>query len=282
MNDGSSYDPSTVIPLSLVFDGTTNEEGKLVLDFKSRHAKYSFNYEVALASLGLQVNTVENVPEDQAYFQFKDTLGNLEKAVYLKAKIATVQDLITHINAHSKNKFVFFSKSSDNILQLDLKFGTLMISKRIAKSLGMLDKKGKISDFFRLLNSQTTIINRSNGNVELDGTNSKQSQNIVQFPKSLQESVWADISKYSFQTIFVDSNMGEFNFVGSQKTQNIAVIPMDPYASILHHVPMKLLYHRLYQPRFHHIYVRLASSSGTLLTGVKATVELKLRRRHLN
>ena len=94
--------------------------------------------------------------------------------------------------------------------------------------------------------------------------------------------MWADISKFSFQTIVVDSNMGEFNFVGSQKTQNIAVIPMDPYASILHHVPMKLLCHRLYQPRFHHIYLRLASSSGALLTGVKTTVELKLRRRHLN
>lgn len=197
-----------------MFDGTTNEEGKLVLDFKSRHAKYSFNYEVALASLGLQVNTVENVREDQAYFQFKDTLGNLEKVVYLKAKIATVQELITHINAHSKNKFVFFSKSSENILQLDLKFGTLMISKRIAKSLGMLDKKGKISDFFRLLNSQTTIINRSNGNVELDGTNSKQSQNIVQFPKSLQESVWADISKYSFQDDICRFQHGRVQFCG--------------------------------------------------------------------
>lgn len=83
MNDGSSYDPSTVTPLSLVFDGTTNEEGKLVLDFKSRHAKYSFNYEVALASLGLQVNTVENVREDQAYFQY---FGKFGKSCLLKSK----------------------------------------------------------------------------------------------------------------------------------------------------------------------------------------------------
>lgn len=60
----------------------------------------------------------------------------------------------------------------------------------------------------RTFQNPLVFVNRSNGKVELDGTNSKQSQNIVQFPKSLQESVWADISKYSFQTIFVDSNMG--------------------------------------------------------------------------
>ena len=71
MNDGSSYDPSTVTTLSLVFDGTTNEEGKLVLDFKSRHAKYSFNYDVALASLGLQVNIVENGREVKLIFNSK-------------------------------------------------------------------------------------------------------------------------------------------------------------------------------------------------------------------
>ena len=69
--DGSSYDPSTVTPLFLVFDGITNEKGKLVLDFKYPHAKYSFNYQVALASLRLHVNTMENAREDQAYFQFK-------------------------------------------------------------------------------------------------------------------------------------------------------------------------------------------------------------------
>lgn len=85
MDDGSSYDPSTVTPLSLVFDGTTNEESKLVLDFKSRLAKYSSNYDVELASLGLQVNTVGNVREVKLIFNSK-ILWEIWKSCLFKSK----------------------------------------------------------------------------------------------------------------------------------------------------------------------------------------------------
>ena len=282
----SSRDLSTVTPYRFHFVGTTDNEGKLELSFKDKNVVFTVHHEVGLDSFNIAMDSLVNTSEEESYFVVTNS-SNTGERFNLHGLLATLQDVVVSFNIATKQR-VLLSSKADGFLQLTLAAGdkSILLTHALARSLGILNSRKEVSDFFKFRNAHittTTTTDRSNwrkGTVSLAFAASS-SRTTIDLTRQIHESCWEDISSRSFQAILVDTNLSEVNYVGSQSTQNIAIFAADPYADAIHIEPSHVTYHRLSKWRFDKVFIRLATSSGEVLKGARINVTLRIRRRNL-
>ena len=79
--------------MELYFQGKTDEEGKLYIEFIEKEASFTEKYEIGIVNCHISCDTIYNVRDKSEQIEFTDKSG-VKKIVYLpKSKISTFNDL---------------------------------------------------------------------------------------------------------------------------------------------------------------------------------------------
>ena len=77
-----------ITPMELYFEGKTDEEGKLYIDFIEKEARFMEKYEIGMVNCHISCDTIYNVRDKSEQIEFTDKLGKKKPFIYLRVKLA--------------------------------------------------------------------------------------------------------------------------------------------------------------------------------------------------
>ena len=266
-----------ITPMELYFEGKTDEEGKLYIDFIEKEARFMEKYEIGMVNCHISCDTIYNVRDKSEQIEFTDKLGKI-KTVYLpKSKISTFNDLSRVFNQLSIECKIL-AHDTGGISELNLLNGKLNISSRLAKCFKIITKSNEISLLSAAINSNVASISKNGSRIIIDGSQFPLNIHSFELPTIASDIVWRFISPYSFQTIFIDSDLTIAEYIGSELANTISVINFDPSSDYIDYQPLRIDWKRINGGVYRKIFIRLADSRGNRLTGVYCSILLKLRK----
>lgn len=262
-------------PPALHFDGVTNEEGKIELNFTHKKLRMGPQFELVLSKITLQNEMLFNIKEDgQEFIVYGD-----DRFDFGKSKIVDSEDLVNRLNFIQR--LVHFETRGKS-LAVDLVLGKLYLSKGIARALRILDPfSDKVNAFVEFMNGNF-VIKMVKDVVEIDASNTSLGEEFF-LPYNPDFYVYNLISSVSPQAVFVYTDlMREEEMVSSQFTTNLAIIPVNEKYHETRFVSSIRLFKRAKDKKsFSNCYVKLADSAGRPLSGVRTVLEIELKRRPL-
>ena len=234
----------TITPLELYFEGKTDEEGKLHINFTEKEASFTEKYEIGLVNCSISCDTIFNVRDNFEQIDFTDKAG-IKKPVYLpESKIGTFNDLGRIFNQLRIDCKIVVRKEG-GISQLNLLNGKLDISSRLAKCFKIITKSNEISLLSKAINSNVAKISKSGSRIIIEGSHFPSSKELFELPTVASDIVWRFISPYSFQTIFLDSDLTIAEYIGSELANTLSVINFDPSEDYLDFQPLRIDWKRI-------------------------------------
>ena len=120
-------------PAGLIFFGTTDDQGRIVLTFPKRELLLGSNYEIGVDSFSIDTNTMYNIFSDQYAIVYKNS-SNVETRKFLPdVKVATCVELLRQIDALNMGFTMDFSHPHAHAM--DLKGGKLLLPVKLARAL---------------------------------------------------------------------------------------------------------------------------------------------------
>ena len=265
-------------PNYLLFEGVTNEKGRLNLNFEPKQLNYGAQHNLAVQQVTIDTDSIYNVDENQEEFILIDTHGTWSHLFLSRCKIVYVKDLINFM----MDANVPISYDGNGNLQIDLNYGTMTMSARIARLLGLVNIKGDISSLIQKMNEDAATIyfESGTGRVGLSATGKVQML-PVKLMVNLEKNIWNEVSDKSFQSVFIYSDLVERQFVGSQTVQILSNIPFDETKRLLNYQFSNLQWRNVVKSNTSTASIQLADSVGRFLKNVKCTVLVKVMRKYL-
>ena len=278
-------------PDFLYFQGTTDEDGRVTINFIEKPCHYTTDYEVAVDSMCLNVSTFKNVLEsdredDNPHFTFIESSSSstVKTKIYLpESKIATFDEFVEKVN-EVQSKFTIEINFLEKKSKIKIGNNQLEVNKRMARVLGLLNTEEKVPKIIQDINSSSctfTILKKEQEvvGVRLDATSGD--GEAIQIARDHGYSVWNQISPSSFQFILVDCNFVLEEIVGKERTQNLENIPFNPSANHFYYSPERLTWKRINSSVFYSCFIRFADTRGRRFKGAEIVCQLRVRRRQL-
>ena len=112
--------------------------------------------------------------------------------------------------------------------------GKIGIPRRVASSLGILEKYNHLSSFFLQVNNSgytfklTTL--RSSTEKSRMLIKCEDGNEIIQLLAPQQSIIWQQISRIRLQVFYVDTDLARSESVGRELAETIAIVPFNPYS----------------------------------------------------
>ena len=270
------------VPEGLVFDGTTDLEGRLFLHFQAKELLLGADYEMGLESYSIDTSNMYNVFENQYRIIFIKADGTTVSKDLGPNKIATCMDLLLAIGRLEMGFDSDFSFNHAHVL--DLKKGKLLLPVELARAFGIANPKHKVSSLMIPLNPRFSF---SEENVVVNGKTvayigmQSNLDDKLTFPFSSIRNVWNIVSSNSFQSIYVYSDLVETEIISGYRLPFVGVFPFHETISINTWRDIEPIWRRIAKERISHCYIQLADSRGRYFKNVRMSAHCKIRRRNL-
>ena len=276
-------------PEFMYFKGTTDEDGRLTVNFIQKPCHYTTDYEVAVDSMSLDMSTFKNILESDRdptnpHFTFIESSSSSSTKIYLpESKIATFGEFVEKVN-EVQSKFTIKINYLEHKSEIDIGKNKLEVDKRMARVLGLLNTEQKVSKIIQDINSSSctfTVLKKGKEviGVRLDPTSGD--GKAIQIAKRHDHSVWSEISPSSFQFILVDCDFVIEEMVGKERTQNLEMVPFNTLTDHYYYSPERLTWKRINSNVFFSCFIRFADTRGRRFKGAEAVCQLRIRRRQL-
>ena len=270
------------VPEGLVFDGTTDTEGRLFLRFHAKELLLGADYELGLESYSMDTSTMYNVFENQYSIIFKKADGTTVSKDLGTNKIVTCTDLLLAIEKLEMGFELDFSYAHAHVF--NLKKGKLLLPVELARSLGIANAKDKISSLMLPLNPSFTFTEESvtvNGKANDYIGIKSDSVDKLTFPFSSVRNIWNIVSSNSFQSIYVYSDLVETEIISGYRLPFVGVFPFHETMATNVWRDIEPIWRRVARERISDCYIQLADSRGRYFKDVRMSIHCKIRRRNL-
>ena len=262
------------VPEVLVFSGTTDSQGRLILDFGEKEIILGLDYEICVEKFSLDATQMFNVLPDQYNVTWQK--GGTDRTVAIKpTRLVFVADVLNMIQRQLDFVKVTYGK---NKVELDFKGGILVLPTPVARTLKLCDKDGNQTRFHRVLNPGYVPGPPDGESFELDAT--RASESLV-LPIDLRENIWNEISVNSFQAVFIYSDLVVTEIVGGSRVPNLGIYTFQEERSVNVFEDPSPLWRRISRRNVRDCYVQLADSRGKMFNGIKASIQCRLRKRNI-
>jgi len=142
-------------PEGLVFEGETNNDGKLVLTFERKELLLGSDFEIGLDSYSIDTAKMYNVLDGQ-YTAFFVSSSNVQtEKDWPPCKLSTVLHVLKSIDEMNLGIVMDFSHPFSH--SIDLKQGKLSLPLPVGRALGMVTSENKPSPLVEILNVSHSI-----------------------------------------------------------------------------------------------------------------------------
>lgn len=269
-------------PEGLLFNGKTDNEGKLKLLFHPKELRLGSDYEIGLDSFSIDTTDMWNIYENQYAIIFRNSV-NIETRKFLPGcKIATVLELLDAMNKLDMGFIMNFSHIHAH--SIDLKQGKLSLPMSLARSLSIVDPDFTVSNLVSRLNPTCTF------NKEKIIVNSEEKKYITiratatinfNFPVRYHKNIWNTVSEHSFQSLYFYSDIVTTEIISGVRVRFLGVFPFNELALINNYRSIEPIWRRVDKDIIAECYVEIADSRGRLFKNVVMSVHCKIRRRNL-
>lgn len=272
-----------VRPNFLIFDGKTDEKGRLYVDFRDRPALYNSNDEIAVDKMNMDSKAINNLKVDDALvFKLHDSKQSKDYVFEIKnCRIVTVEDLILEVRKALVEEGLNFRLEVDRMqkkLSIYLGRNKFSIPLRVAKILNLTSKEGKISLLWKAVNDDVAVLKIDKDHLELDGEN-KSSDAVFTVPIDLEKNIWNEICDSSFQSILLHSDIVVPEFVGSQQVNILANFTYREKEDTSFYDVHNHQWRRLSVDRIRKCFVQFSDSTGKPFEDVYCYLVCRLRKR---
>lgn len=266
------------VPEGLVFEGSTNEEGKLLLPFHRKELKLGHDYEIGIESFTIDSSNMHNVLENQFETWFIKSDNTKISKTLPPSKIATVLELLRSIEGLKLGFDMDFSQPFSHTM--DLKKGKWFCPKKLARSLGIAGVDFKPSPLVAVLNPNHSITSEKIGEEDyiavVDTVGVK-----FHFPVVYSKSVWNIVSEHSFQSIYFYSDLVVTEIIANVRVPLLGVFPFNELKITNTWRDIEPIWRRVNRDEISECYVQLADSRGRLFKEVRMSLHCRIRRRNL-
>lgn len=278
------FSPYTnVRPNFLIFEGKTDEKGRLYIDFKHRPALYNSTYEVAVDKLQMDSKAINNVTteDDVLLFEMYHTQNSKPYPFKIEnCRIVTVEDLILELRKGVEKEGILLRIDVDRIqkkLSLYLRGDKFTMPLKVAKILNLVTKEGKISRLWQSINDDVAVFKIGNNDLQLIGHG--KSDKPFTLSIDLEKNIWNEISSSSFQSILLHSDIVVPEFVGSQLVNILANFTYREKNDASFFDVHNHQWRRLSVDKIRKCFVQFSDSGGKPFVNVYCYLICRLRRR---
>ena len=262
------------VPEVLVFSGTTDSQGKLILDFGEKEIILGLDYEICVEKFSLDATQMFNILAGQFNVTWQKGSDNRVVAIQ-PSRIVFVADVLNMIQRQLDFVKVIYGR---NKIELDFRGGNLLLPTPVARTLKLCDKDGNQTKFHRALNPGYLA---SPPDGELFGLDASRAVDPLVLPIDLRENIWNEVSVNSFQAVFMYSNLVVTEIVGGSRVPNLGIYTFQEEQAVNVFEDPSPLWRRISRRNVTDCYVQLADSRGNTFNGVKASIQCRLRKRNI-
>ena len=269
-------------PAGLIFFGTTDDQGRIVLTFPKRELLLGSNYEIGVDSFSIDTNTMYNIFSDQYAIVYKNS-SNVETRKFLPdVKVATCVELLRQIDALNMGFTMDFSHPHAHAM--DLKGGKLLLPVKLARALDIATVEYKVNPLVFRLNPDFTFTEEkvTINSVALDyiGIEAKLSTKFF-YPMTYTKNIWNVVSTNSFQSLYLYSDLVVTEIISGVRVPFLGVFPFKELEAINAWRDIEPIWRRVDRERISECYIQVADSRGRLFKNVLMTIHVKIRKRDL-
>ena len=208
-------------PEGLVFEGETNNDGKLVLTFERKELLLESDFEIGLDSYSIDTAKMYNVLDGQSAFFVSSSNVQTEKD-WPPCKLSTVLQVLKSIEEMNLGIVMDFSHPFSH--SIDLKQGKLSIPLLVGCALGLVTSENKPSPLVEILNvSQSIDVEAINNEKYISVTPSSTAK--FHFPVVYDKNIWNIISTNSFQSLYFYSDLVVDELISGVRIPLLGIFP---------------------------------------------------------
>ena len=191
------------MPEGLIFEGTTDDQGRLVLSFSKKELLLGSDYKIGVESFSIDTSTMHIIFSDQYLMMFKKPVTAEVRKYLPNGRIATCVELLRHIETLN----VGFNRDflHPHAHTMDLKEGKWSLPARLARALSIATVEYKVNPLVMRLNPDFTFTEEklTIGSVSVDCIGIKaDSSTKFHFPMIYLKNIWNIVSEHSFQSLY--------------------------------------------------------------------------------
>lgn len=266
------------IPEGLVFEGTTDNEGKVTISFPNRELRLGPDFEFGLESFALDSSTMYNVYDGQYTITFKKADNTVKKDSLEPEKIVTCHDLLNALNKLDMGFNMDFSYNNVHIV--DVKKGTLYLPVEIARGISLAGADYKVLAMMLRLNPNFTFTEE-----KIDGKNyigiTTSTTDKLHIPVLSSRNIWNIISPHSFQSLYFYSDIVVGEIISGIQVSFLGVFPFREDQLINTWRDIEPIWRRVAKTNISECYLQVGDSRGRLFKNVQISAHCRIRRRNL-
>lgn len=265
-------------PDGLIFEGETNDDGKIILPFDRKELLLGPDYEIGLESYTIDTTTMYNVLDDQyeVYFIASDNTQTRKK--WPPCKLATVLEVLKKIDEMNLGIVMDFSHPYSH--SMDLKKGKLLLPIAVARVLGIATNQYKPNPLVEVLNPSFSLAEEKIVDVEYIGITGSTPAKF-HFPTIYSKNIWNYVSTNSFQSLYFYSDLVVDEMISGVRIPLLGVFPFKELGESNTWRDNEPVWRRVNRERISSCYIQLADSRGRLFKNVCMSILCRIRRRNL-
>lgn len=260
------------------FDGVkTEKDGSYTLKFGNVTALLDENNEIALERFHADVSEFDNIAANTRSVQVVKPNSKPQTVHFPACKIATVEELINILNL--MQEVVVFGHGEIGVTMTMKARAEITFDKKVAKCLGFMANDGHLSGLVQAflrddVNLGMTGESLTVEKIKGDGT-------FTLFVRK-ENYIWNTVSDLSFQHVLVSTDVMQREFVGSDLSQTLGVVPFFADKLRIDYAPRHLDWKRVNGRNIRQIVLSLHTSTGRALENIHFFARLKIRRRPIH
>lgn len=271
-----------VRPKLILFRGKTDKEGRLYVDFLNKPAVYNSNYEIAVDKLSMNGQGVNNVyGPHKINMMFTDDAGTDYDISLQDCRIVYVRhfiNLLTDRLSIGGHHIIVEMDTIRSCLVLRFNRNKLTLPVYVGKILNLVTAGLEVTKLWKTANAAAVDMHIVGDDLVLDATQ-KDPANALTVPLDFNLNIWNEISKGSFQSILVHSDLVIREFVGSQFVNILANLTYDESEDSAFWDVYNHQWRRLATDRIRKAFVQFSDTQARPLVNVDCNLVCKLRHR---
>ena len=258
------------VPEVLIFSGITDTEGKLWVDFGGREFTLGLDYEICVEKFSFEAALMFNIVSGRYRVTWRK--GRDSRTITLNPVfVKDVLDLFVRQLDFMEVKY------ESSRVEIDFKGGNIVFPTPLSRCLKLCDKDGKQLRFHAALNPGYIPMEGDAESYELDGSRARQK---LVLPIDLKENVWNEVSKNSFQAVYMYSDLVITEIVGGFRVPNLGIYTFQEERAVNTFEDPAPLWRRISRRSVTRCFVQILDSIVSFFKNVKASIQCRLRRRN--
>lgn len=270
------------VPQGLVFEGSTDDQGRIVLSFSKKELLLGSDFEIGIDSFTVDSSTMYNILSKQYTIVFKEPTKAEVRKYLPEARITTCLELLKQIDELGMGFVMDFSHP--HALTLDLKEGQWSLPVRLARSLSIAIVEYKVNPLVMRLNPNFSFYEEklTIDSVPIDYIRIKaDSSDKFHMPISFGKNIWNTVSTHSFQSLYFYSDLVVTEIISGARVPFLGIYPFKETELINVWRDIEPIWRRVNRERIASCYVQVADSRGRFFKNMRISLHVKIRKRDL-